>query len=175
MRSSSGSCRALIALAPLLAYAGLTLLLFWPLLPQLGTGLHDRSDTTLNTWILAWQAHILPRAPLALFAAPIFHPLRDALALSEILWPAAPIAVPLLTATGNPVLVYNLLFLAAFPLAGYSAYLLALWVAGSRLKVDGGTSSIQPSTLNLNLARLSAFLAGLIYAFSPHQFGRGCR
>ena len=169
MRSPSGSRRALIALAPLLAYAGLTLILFWPLLPQLGTGLHDRSDTTLNTWILAWQAHILPRDPLALFAAPIFHPLRDTLALSEILWPAAPIAVPLLAATGNPVLVYNLLFLAAFPLAGYSAYLLALWVAGSRFKVEGSAGFVETSTLNLY--RLAAFLGGLIYAFSPHQFG----
>src|SRR5512137_3047245 len=143
MRSPSGSRRALIALAPLLAYAGLTLLLFWPILPQLGTGLHDRSDTTLNTWILAWQTHILPRDPLALFAAPIFHPLRDTLALSEILWPAAPIAVPLLAATGNPVLVYNLLFLAAFPLAGLGAYLLALRVTGSRFKVEGSAGSLQ--------------------------------
>jgi hypothetical protein len=197
MRFSSGFRRALVALAPLLAYASLTLILFWPLLPQLGTGLHDRSDTTLNTWILAWQAHILPRAPLALFAAPIFHPLRDTLALSEILWPAAPIAVPLLAATGNPVLVYNLLFLISFPLAGFGAYLLALWVAGSRFKVEGSIASFQPSTMNLqpptlnlqpstlnlqpstlnlqpptcNPNRLAAFLAGLIYAFSPHQFG----
>lgn len=36
-----------------LAYIALTLLLFAPLLPQLGWGLHDRSDTALNTWIIA--------------------------------------------------------------------------------------------------------------------------
>ena len=133
-----------------LAYTALTLLLFAPLLPHLGSGLHDRSDTALNTWIIAWQAHVLPRAPLALFDAPIFHPLPNALALSEILWPVAPLAVPLLAATDNPVLVYNLFFLAAFPLAGLGAYLLALRITGHRL---------------------AAFLAGLIYAFSPHQFG----
>jgi len=167
MRSYSGSRRALIALAPLLACAGLTLLIFWPLLPNLGAGLHDRSDTTLNTWILAWQAHILPRDPFALFVAPIFHPLRETLALSEILWPAAPIAVPLLAATGNPVLVYNLLFLAAFPLAGFGAYLLAVSILSQGI---GGRSDAvvgRPSSV----VRLSAFLAGLIYAFSPHQFG----
>ncbi len=134
----------------LLGYAGLTLLLFWPLLGHLADGLHDRSDTTLNTWIIAWQAHILPTAPLALFNAPIFWPLPNTLALSEILWPIAALAVPWLAATRNPVFVYNLFFLTAFPLAGMSAYLLALRVTGRRLP---------------------AFLAGLIYAFSPHQFG----
>ena len=130
MRSPSGSRRALIALAPLLAYAGLTLLLFWPLLPQLGTGLHDRSDTTLNTWILAWQAHILlairspssPRRSSTRCATPWRCP--DPVAGRADRRPAS-------AATGNPVLIYNLLFLAAFPLAGYSAYLLAFWVAGS--------------------------------------------
>lgn len=133
-----------------LIYAVLTCLLFWPLLPMLDRGLHDRSDTTLNTWIIAWQAHVLPRAPLALFDAPIFHPLPNALALSEILWPLAPLAVPLLAAGANPALVYNLFFLVAFPLAGLAAYLLALHITGHRR---------------------AALLAGLIYAFSPHQFG----
>ncbi len=133
-----------------LGYASLTLLFFWPLLGHLADGLHDRSDTTLNTWIIAWQAHILPIAAPTLFDAPIFWPLPNSLALSEILWPIAPLAVPWLAATGNPVLVYNLFFLAAFPLAGMGAYLLTLHVTG---------------------CRLSAFLAGLIYAFSPHQFG----
>ncbi len=148
--------------APFLSYAGLTLLLFWPLLGHLAAGLHDRSDTALNTWIIAWQAHVLPRAPLALFNAPIFYPLPNTLALSEILWPIAPLAVPLLAATGNPVLVYNLFFLATFPLAGLGAYLLALRVMG------GG---VWGSSSRLKAQRLPAFLAGLIYAFSPHQFG----
>ena len=47
--------------------------------------------------------------------------------------------------------------------------MLALWVAGFRFKVEGSAESFEPSTFNLQ--RLSAFLAGLIYAFSPHQFG----
>jgi hypothetical protein len=142
--------RAVKALIPLLLYAGLATGFFWPLLLHLSSGLHDRSDTVLNTWIIGWQAHILPQAPLALFDAPIFHPLRNTLALSEILWPAAPAAVPLTLATQAPLLVYNLLFLASFPLAGFGAYLLALHLTGSRP---------------------GALLAGIIYAFSPHQFG----
>ncbi len=141
---------AAVTAAAFLGYAALTCVLFSPLLTNLGSGLHDRSDTALNTWIVAWQAHILLGDPLALFDAPIFYPLADTLALSEILWPAAPLAVPLLAATGNPVLVYNLLFLLSFPLAGLGMYLLAREMAARRP---------------------AAFLAGLIYAFSPHQFG----
>ncbi len=141
--------RAAKLLLPLFLYSGLAAGFFWPLLLQLSTGLHDRSDTVLNTWIIGWQAHILPRAPLALFDAPIFHPLSNTLALSEILWPAAPAALPLTLATRGPLLSYNLLFLLTFPLAGLGAYLLAL---------------------HLTHSRPAALLAGIIYAFSPHQF-----
>jgi hypothetical protein len=123
---------------------------FWPLLANLGLALHDRSDTLLNTWILGWQAHILVREPWELFNAPIFYPLPNTLALSEVLWPFAPLAVPLLAATGNPVLVYNLLFLASFPLAGLGMYVLA-----GHLTHD----------------RRAALLASVIYAFCPYQFG----
>ena len=141
---------ALKLAVPFLAYAGLAAAFFWPLVRQPGSGLHDRSDSALNTWIINWQAHILVRNPAALFNAPIFYPLRNSLALSEIIWPGAPLAVPLLAASGNPLLVYNGLYLAGFVLAGLGAYLLAL---------------------HLTHSRPAALLAGVIYAFSPHQFG----
>ena len=104
----------------------------------------------LNTWILTWQARELIRAPLAVFDAPIFHPLPDMLALSEIIWPAAPMTVPILAASGNPLLVYNLTFLGTVFLAAVGMYLLALYVTHNRG---------------------AALLAGLFYAFSPYQFG----
>lgn len=123
---------------------------FWPILARSGSVLYDRSDSVLNTWILSWQAHILVRQPLDLFAAPIFHPLRASLAFSEIIWPAAPLAVPLLAASGNPVLVYNALYLGTVVLAGLGMFLLARALVANPL---------------------AALLAGLIYAFSSHQFG----
>ncbi len=135
---------------PILTYGGAALALFSPLLWRLQTGLHDRSDTVLNTWILAWQDYILTRSPLDLFNAPIFHPLSDTLAYSEILWPIAPLALPIQVAFQNPILSYNLFFLASFLFAGFSMYLLALYMTGSRA---------------------AAWTAGFIYAFSPHQFG----
>ena len=124
--------------------------IFWPLIQRLSTALHDRFDTMLNTWILTWQAHELIRSPLSVFNAPIFHPLPDTLALSEIIWPAAPMTVPILAATGNPLLVYNLTFLGTVFLAAAGMYLLALYVTHNRG---------------------AALLAGLFYAFSPYQFG----
>ena len=43
----------------------------------------DNHDAELNTWIVAWVAHILPRDPLGLFEAPILYPEHHTLAFSE--------------------------------------------------------------------------------------------
>ena len=150
MKQSGRGKNALRALAPFAIMAGVELAIFWPLIQRLTTALHDRFDTMLNTWILTWQAHALIRTPLALFNAPIFHPLPDMLALSEFIWPAAPLTVPILAASGNPILVYNLTFLGTVFLAAVGMYLLALHVTRNRS---------------------AALLAGLFYAFSPYQFG----
>ena len=58
--------------------------------------------------------------------------------------------VPILAASGNPLLVYNLTFLGTVFLAAVGMYLLALHVTRNRG---------------------AALLAGLFYAFSPYQFG----
>jgi hypothetical protein len=150
MKQSDRGKNALRVLTPFAIIAGVELVLFWPLIQRLSTALHDRFDTMLNTWILTWQAHELIRAPLSVFNAPIFHPLPDTLALSEIIWPAAPMTAPILAASGNPLLVYNLTFLGTVFLAAAGMYLLALYVTHNRG---------------------AALLAGLFYAFSPYQFG----
>ena len=150
MKQSGRITPAFRVLTPFAIIAGVELAVFWPLIQRLSTALHDRFDTMLNTWILTWQARELVRAPLSLFDAPIFHPLPDMLALSEIIWPAAPMTVPILAASGNPLLVYNLTFLGTVFLAAAGMYLLALYVTRNRG---------------------AALLAGLFYAFSPYQFG----
>ncbi len=150
MKQSGRKTPALRALTPFAVMAGVELAIFWPLIQRLTTALHDRFDTMLNTWILTWQARELVRAPLSVFNAPIFHPLPDMLALSEIIWPAAPMTVPILAASGNPILVYNLTFLGTVFLAAVGMYLLALYVTRNRG---------------------AALLAGIFYAFSPYQFG----
>jgi hypothetical protein len=73
--------RVLFTLAATLAAA---VLHTWPLASDLG-GLsrHDNADTTLTTWIVSWVAHALPRDPVHVFDAPIFHPEKRTLAYSE--------------------------------------------------------------------------------------------
>ena len=56
----------------------------WPLASDLThlTRL-DNNDAQLNTFVIAWNAHILPRDPLHLFEATPFYPEKHSLAFSE--------------------------------------------------------------------------------------------
>jgi hypothetical protein len=102
----------------------------------------------LNTWILAWDGHALLTDPAHLFDANIFFPLKDTLAYSEHLLGTALPMLPILLISGEPVLAYNVAFLASFMLSGFGLYLLALRYTGNRL---------------------AAFLAGLAFAFAPYR------
>src|SRR6186997_745784 len=72
---------------------------------------NDNADAELNTWILAWVEHQLPRDPLHLFDANIFYPAQDALAFSEPLIVPALVGAPLAWAGASPVLVYNVVLI----------------------------------------------------------------
>ena len=56
----------------------------------------DNHDAELNTWIVAWVAHILPRDPLSLFEAPILYPEHHSLAFSEHMFVPSVMGAPLL-------------------------------------------------------------------------------
>lgn len=101
--------------------------------------------------MIAWVAHIVPRAPLELFEAPIFHPEVHTLAYSEHLFVPALMGAPLLWLGASPVLVHNLLIILGLALSGWVMYLVVARWTGS----------------------LSAGLvAGLLYAFNAHVFTR---
>lgn len=98
----------------------------WPLATAPGTlSLNYNGDVMLNEWIVAWVQHQLPRAPLSLFQANIFHPAPDALAFSEPLILPALLGAPVRILGGSPVLVHNLLLLAGLALTLLGAYALA--------------------------------------------------
>jgi len=111
----------------------------------------DNDDASLNTWAIAWVAHIVPRAPLQLFEAPIFYPDRHTLAYSEHLFVPAMMGAPLLWAGASPVLVHNLLIIAGLALSGWAMYLVMLRWTGSHW---------------------AALVAGLLYAFNAHVLTR---
>lgn len=108
---------------------------------------HDAADPVLNASILAWNATHVPLTS-AWWNFPGFYPTESALTLSEHLTGLSIFAAPLVWVTGNPALVYNVLFLLSFFFCALAAYALAYRLTG-------------------NLA--AAFLAGLAFGFAPYR------
>ena len=139
-------------LAALIFFAAMSVLHSWPLAtdPSHLSRL-DNHDAELNTWIVAWVAHQLPRDPLNLFEAPILYPEHHTLAFSEHMFVPALIGAPMLWAGLSPVLVYNLLIMIGFALSGFAMYwLMAAWTGST----------------------WAAIVAGLAYAFNAHVLTR---
>jgi hypothetical protein len=119
----------------------------YPLVRHLTTHLpNDLTDPVLVAWILAWDAHALPHGIAALFNAPSFYPYAQTLAYSETMIGVALFTAPLQWLSANPILVYNLAFIASFVQAGAGMYILARSLTG---RGD------------------AALLAALAYAFAP--------
>jgi hypothetical protein len=111
----------------------------------------DNHDAELNVWVVAWTAHILPRAPLSLFEAPILYPEHHTLAFSEHMFVPSVMGAPLSWLGASPVFVYNVLIIAGLALSGWAMYLL----------MERWTGSVA-----------AAVVAGLLYAFNAHALTR---
>ena len=130
------------------AYAVLTVALTWPLILHPRTLLpSDLGDPLLNVWIMWWNATAVPLTD-AWWNAPQFFPFRGAFALSEHLLGLSVITTPIIFATGEPVLAYNVAFLLAFFLCGLATHYLVVTLTG-RHDV--------------------AFVAGTAFAFAPSR------
>jgi hypothetical protein len=124
----------------------------WPLATDLnGLSRHDNADTTLNTWAVAWIAHALPRHPLAVFDAPIFHPERRTLAYSEPLLVPGAMAVPLRAANLSATATYNVLVIL-----GFAASMWAMWRVVAHWTDDEWAGAV----------------AGAAFAFNAHLLTR---
>ena len=133
-------------------FAALTVVMTWPLaLRPASTTLPTGPDGDLFIWTLAWDTHAFLHAPLSIFDANIYHPLRHTLAYSENLIGSAFVAAPVIWLTGNPVLALNIVALLSCALCGLGAFVLAR-------RVGIGTAG--------------AVVAGLVFAFSPPRFFR---
>ncbi|MBI4263486.1 MAG: hypothetical protein HY657_03840 [Acidobacteria bacterium] len=131
-----------------LVYAAVTAALFHNLVPDVSTHLYAYlGDPLLNAAILGWNAAHVPLTE-QWWNFPSFAPLPGVTAFTEHLLLAYPIATPIIWATGNPVLAYNVVFLLAFPLNGVAAYALTREVTGSTA---------------------GALIGGLAFAFAPYQ------
>jgi hypothetical protein len=131
------------------AYAAFTIAATWPLSGspgRLGTLL---DDTYSHVWGLAWVVRQAVRDPLHLFDSNMYWPHLQSLAYGESLLAQALQAAPVRLFGGSPFLAHNVVLLLTFPLAGLGAYLLARQVTRHSL---------------------TAFVAGLVYAFSAHRW-----
>jgi hypothetical protein len=138
-----------------LAYAGLAVVLTWPLILGIGSDVPgDLGDSLLNMWILAWGAEHAPQVLTGALSwrdfwnANIFHPEPLTLALSEHLFGQTLQILPVYWISGNIILCYNLLFLSSFAMSALGVFLLVRDLTGN--------------------AR-AAFIAGLIYGFLPYR------
>lgn len=134
----------------LVLFIGLTLVMTYPLIFRLASGLQDTGDSLLNTWILAQNVHKISNLDFKhFFDANIFYPSKRTLAYSEFLFTQSLIAWPVILASGNPILAHNVVFLLAFITCGFGMYLLAS---------------------ELTKSPYCGIIAGLIYAYSPFMF-----
>jgi hypothetical protein len=124
----------------------LALVVTWPLARCLGSCLGRPPDTLLSTYFLAWVARALTTPGVRLLDAPMFAPYANTLALGEYLPAYAPLAVPAIAVTGNPVVAHGLVLLALYVATAVGVYALARRLLG---------------------AEGPAALAGIAFAFSP--------
>jgi hypothetical protein len=141
------STKRFVALAVVL-FTSLTAVMTWPQVAHMRDGVHDPGDPLMVTWVLAWVAHQLPRAPAHLFDANIFYPERNTLAYSETLVVPGAAAAPLQWAGVHPLIVYNLVFLSGFALSGVGVALLVRRLTGNAA---------------------AGIVAGLVFAFPPYR------
>jgi hypothetical protein len=109
----------------------------------------DHGDPLFSIWRLAWFAHQLPRNPVDLFDANIFHPQPRTLAYSDAMLVPGLAAAPLIWLGVHQVLAYTIVFLLAIVLSGVCAFVLVRALTGS----DG-----------------AALIAGLLLAFCAFRF-----
>lgn len=131
------------------AYLALTLLVLWPL-PLLFTRVipGDGFDGWQNYWNLWWVSKaLLEEHTSPFFTHYLYYPTGVSLLFHTLNLPNGLLAMPLQALFGTIVAYNFIVFISSF-LSGYGAFLLALEVTR---------------------ARWAAFIAGLIYAFSPFR------
>lgn len=139
---------------PLLGYTVLAIVFTWPLATQLTTAIGGGLDPLLQTWVLAWDAHILMSDPLMAWHAPIFFPYPETLAYSDHHLLLAAVALPLL-ASGQPILAYNLLVLLSYVLTGWAVYVLGRTIIDPVRRTPAGAAG--------------AFVAGAVFACGTYR------
>ncbi|MGA9635840.1 MAG: hypothetical protein WBQ41_11450, partial [Solirubrobacterales bacterium] len=126
----------------------LAIVMTWPLVLHLGSTVpRDIGDPLAEAWQPAWGGHALIHQPLHFFDANRFWPTKYSLAFGDALVGYAPAG--LIGSGPHAAMVrYDLLFIFAYALAFFGAYLLAR---------------------ELGLGPLGAVVAGAAFAYAPYR------
>jgi len=111
-------------------------------------------DSMESVYLVAWNVHQFFRDPRHLFDANILYPNRQVLAFTDHRLLPSVLVAPVIWATGNPVLAYNLALALGLLLAA---------MAGRHL------------ARSLGLDPVGAWAAGALYAFHTYQVNEGPR
>jgi hypothetical protein len=140
-----------------LAVASYVLLAVLSFLPQ-SLSPHDSiaytGDPAESVYLVAWNVHQFWSDPARLFHANILHPATNALTLTDHRLLPSLLVSPVIWATGNPVLAYNVAVALACVLCGYAARRLALALGASLV---------------------GAWAAGALYGFHTYQVNEAAR
>jgi hypothetical protein len=117
-------------IAALVIFALLTLLHLHPLSFHPGDSVHDTGDPLLNSWIISSIQQSLISQPKKMFDGNIFFPSENTIAFSEHLFPQSVVSLPLSFLFGNPILIYNILFLFSYVLTAYAMFILVRYLTG---------------------------------------------
>jgi len=138
----------LAPLAPAVAFLALAVAWSWPLPLYLDKRFaHDPGDPLLLTYVLWWNAHVVPLSD-AMWSAPFYWPMRDSLALTDHGAGMGVFAAPIQWLGGSPLLAYNVLLIASTWSCGLAAFALVRRLTGSTA---------------------GALCAGLAFAFAPYR------
>jgi len=143
---------ALVHALVAVAYAAVTVVIYWPVGFLDGSRLtYTGDDVAEYVWDLAWLPHALFHGHDPFVANSINYPFGANMA-SNTLAPLLGLVASPLTLSAGPLPTYNLLMRLAFVCSGLAMY----FVLGRYLR-----------------SRLACFLGGLLYAFSPYMISEG--
>jgi hypothetical protein len=126
----------------------LAIVMTWPLIWHLGSTVpRDIGDPLAEAWQPAWGGHALLHQPLHFFDSNRFWPIGDSLAFGDALIGYAPAGI-IGSGPHAAMVRYDLLFIFAYALAFFGAYLLAR---------------------ELGLGPIGAVIAGAAFAYAPYR------
>jgi len=150
----------------LVGYLVLTLIMTFPLVTEFTTAIPgDGFDGWQNYWNLWWvKKALLDLGTNPFFCDYVYYPTGASLYFHTLNIFNGLFTVPIQAVFGWTV-AYNFVVVFSFVVGGYGTYLLVYWLgagSSSRPSSCSGQGSLQ--------GRLAAFVAGLVFTFSPYHF-----